>query len=133
MSNSEDFIDIRIARCARSLEACKTPIGGEWEAPFSFVFSASPGEEWLEICKEYLRRARTNPGFCKLAMGELLADRLNFFCHPNQLQEYADKMKEIVAATNRERRKLWANNGEHQARRREFEALIEFTLATLRL
>ena len=104
MSDSEDFIDIKIARCARSLEACKTPIGGEWEAPFSFVFSFSPGEEWLEICKEYLRRASANPGFCKLAMGELLTDRLNFFCHPNQLQQYADNMKEIVAATNRERR-----------------------------
>jgi hypothetical protein len=133
MNNSDDFIDIKIARCARSLEACKTPIGGEWEAPFSFVFSASPGEEWLEICKEYLGRARTNPCFSKLAMGQLRDDRLNFFCHPNQLQQHADKMKEIVAATNQEMRKLWAENGEHQARRREFEALIEFTIETLRL
>jgi hypothetical protein len=133
MSNSEDFIEIKIARCARSLEACKTPIGGEWEAPFSFVFSASPGEEWLEICKEYLRRASSNRGFEKLATGELRDDRLIFFCHPNQLQRYADKMKEIVAVTNREMRQLWAENGEHQARRREFEALIEFTLETVRL
>lgn len=125
--------DIQIVRCERGDDQSRTPTRGEWEAQYVFVLAPPPSNDWRQIFKENLRAKTFNDDWAKLAYGDVRDERFGFFCHPDQLQRHADKLKEIVAATNSDYSDLLAAGDKTDGRRREFEAAAEGALRALEL
>jgi len=129
----EDFTDIHVTGCECGPEPHRTPAHREWEACFVFTLSPAPDEEWQRLFKDALRESSSDIVSFELHLNRLRGGRLTVFCHPERLQLYADRLKGAVAKANRYRRDRAEAGDDLAARRREFERMIESSLARLEL
>jgi hypothetical protein len=128
-----NFTGIRVVSCERGPKPHRTPPHGEWEACFTFVLSPAPDDEWAEIFKGIVYARRPDGTLSRLFSGHLEGQRFTIFCHPEQLQLYADELKALVAQTNEYRRDKLKAGDQFAARRQEFEAAIDSALESLEL
>jgi hypothetical protein len=126
--------DIQVVGCQRGLEPHKQPARGEWEACFTFILSPVPDHQWAELFHEVSRGDFGEGIPSRLAWsGRLSGEFFTIFCHPDQLQLYADTLKKIVARTNQFRRDLLEAGDKLAERKRDFEALVQSALDSLQL
>ncbi len=128
----EDFVEIKIVKCERGPEAHRMPPHGEWQASFSFILSPPPDDEWRRLFGEVRAEGKASE-MIKWLGGSLHGQRITMYCHPDQLQRYADQLQALVAKTNQYRRDMVQAGDKEDTRRREFEQAITSVLECLKL
>jgi len=127
--------EVRIVRCERGPEPHRRPAHGEWEACFTFVVSPAPEDDWTKLFHENLGRVGINSVIWHLSIGgaRLRGQRVSFFCHPDRLQVHADALKAVVEDTNVHWRDKATSGDEIEARRREFERMVDAAIDAVEL
>ena len=124
---------IRILRCERGPEPSRMPTRGEWEAHYIIIFALLPSSEWGRMFKENMRSETLDGDWVNLSCGDIRGEAFSFFCHPDRLQRNADKLKEIVAASNRDFRDRLAAGDKTDDRRCAFEETADAALRALEI
>ena len=129
----DSAVGIRILRCERGPEQSRMPTRGEWEAQDIIIFALLPRSEWGRMLKENMRSKTLNSNWVNLSCGDIRGEAFSFFCHPDQHQRNADKLKEIVAASNRDFRDRLAAGDKTDDQRGEFEETADAALRALEI
>lgn len=127
------FVDLYFIGCERGPHKDRQPLDDEWRANFNLVFATSPDEIWRKLF-EGLQWRRYHAGSSPISFSTyLLADKLNFYCHPRRLQEAVDWLNELVAEANQLYRRRLELAEIWPTEEAEFEEDVATALTKLRL